>query len=72
MEVVASQPSGDVDYFADEVEAGNSAALHGPGVECGGVDSAGGDFGFVVAFGAGGKDAPCVEFALHLGEGGVG
>jgi hypothetical protein len=46
--------------------------LHGAGVEGVGVDAAGGDFGFVVAFGAGGEDAPGMELALHLGEGGVG
>ena len=72
LEVVAAEPAGDVDDFADEEEAGDDAALQGAGVERVGVDAAGGDFGFVVAFGAGGREAPGVELAFHFGEGGVG
>src|ERR1039458_4302602 len=55
LEVVAAEPAGDVDDFADEVEARGDAALHGTGVERVGRDAAGGDLGFVVAFGAGGS-----------------
>ena len=33
LEVVAAEPAGDVDDLADEVEAGDVAALHGAGVE---------------------------------------
>ena len=72
LEVVAAEPAGDVDDFADEEEAGDDAALQGAGVERVGVDAAGGDFGFVVALGAGGREAPGVELAFHFGEGGVG
>ena len=72
MKVISAEPSGDVDDFADEVEAGDFAALHGAGVEGGSVDASGGDLGFVVAFGAGGEDAPGVELAFHFGEYGVG
>ena len=47
--------------------------LHGFGVELGGVDASGGDFGFGVAFGAGGGDASrCGGCASKCGEGGVG
>ena len=69
MEVVAAEPAGDVDDFADEVEAGDFVALHGAGVEFGGVDAAGGDFGFGVAFGAGGSDASRCGVALRLRRG---
>ena len=72
MEVVTAKPSGDVDDFSDEVEAGDFLALHGAGIELGGVDAAGSDLGFFVAFGASGCDAPGVELLLHDGEGGVG
>jgi len=72
LEVVAAEPAGDVDDFADEMEAGDDAAFEGAGVEGVGIDASGGDFGFVVAFGAGGGDAPGVELALHFGESGVG
>ncbi len=72
MEVVAAEPSGDVDDLSDEVEAGDFFALHGAGVEFGGVDTTGSDFGLFVAFGASGCDAPGVELLLHDGEGGVG
>ena len=36
------------------------------------VDASDGDFGLVVAFGAGREDTPGVELALYFGEGGVG
>ena len=72
MEVVAAEPAGDVDNFADEVEARDATALHGFGVELVGGDAAGRDFGFGEALGAGGDDAPGVEFAFEVGERGVG
>jgi len=72
LEVVATEPASDVDDFADEVEAGDETALHAAGVERLGVYAAGGDFGFVVPFGAGGRDAPVVESVFHRGKNGVG
>ena len=72
LEVVAAQPAGYVYDLADEEEAGDEAGLEGFGVEVAGVYSAGGDFGFGVAFGAGGGDAPGVEVGFDGGEGGVG
>ena len=72
LEVIAAEPASNVDDFADEVEPGDDAALHGAGVERVGVDAAGGDLGFGVAFGADGDDAPSVEAALEPGQGGVG
>ena len=54
LEVEAAQVAGDVDNFADEEEAGDFARFHGFAGEFVGVDAAGGDFGFFVAFGAGG------------------
>ncbi len=35
LEVVAAEPAGDVDGFADEVEAGDGAGCHGGRVEAG-------------------------------------
>ena len=72
MEVVAAEPAGYVYDFADEVEAGDLAALHGLCVEFGGVDAAGGDLGLGVAFGSGGRDAPCVEVAAPNSPASVG
>ncbi len=72
LEVVTAEPAGDVDDFADEEESSHAAGLHGSGVEFGGVNSAGGDFGFAVAFGAGGEDAPGVELGFQGGDGDVG
>ena len=72
MEVVAAEPSGDVDDFSYEVEARDFFALHGASVEFGGVDTTGCDFGLFVAFGASGCDAPGVQLLLHDGEGRVG
>lgn len=71
MEVVASKPSGDVDDFSDEVEARDFFSLHGFGVEFGGVDTPGGHFGFGVAFGACGGDAPGMELLLEFIERGI-
>ncbi len=72
LEVIAAEPAGDVDDFADEVEAGDDAALQGAGVEGVGVDSADGDLGLGVAFGAGGCDTPIVQAAFDIEERGVG
>ena len=72
MKVVASEPTGDVDDLSDEEEAGDSAGLHGFGVQLCGVDSAGGNFGFAIAFGASGGNAPGVELGFKGGDGGVG
>ena len=72
LEVVASEPAGDVDDLADEVEARDEAGLHGAGVEGGGGDAAGGDFGFGEAFGGGGDDVGGVDFFFQEGDVGVG
>jgi len=72
LEIETAEVTGDVDDFADEEEAGNFAGFQGFAGEFGGVDAAGGDFGFGVAFGAGGEDGPVVELALEFFEGGIG
>ncbi len=72
MEVEAAELAGYVDYFSDEIEAGDGAALHGLRGECGGADAAGGDFGLLVAFGSGGREGEAVQTALQVIEGGVG
>jgi len=72
LEVVAAQPARYVDDFSDEIEVGAFFGLHGFGVELVGRDASGGDFGFDVALGAGGGDAPVVEALFEGDEGGVG
>ena len=68
LEVEAAEVAGDVDDFADEEQAGNFAAFHGFGGEFVGVDAAAGDFGFFVAFGACGHEAPGMHLLLEIGE----
>jgi len=72
LEVVASEPSGDVDDLSDEVEAAEFAALEGACVELVGGDAADGDLCLGVALCAGRGDGPGMEVALEVGEGGVG
>ena len=64
--------AGDVDYFTDEEEAGDFAGFHGFAGEVGGVYAACGDFGFFVAFGAGGLDLPRVQFPFECIQCNVG
>jgi len=72
LEIEAAEVASDVDYFADEEEAGDFAGFHGFAGEFGGVDAAGGDFGFFVAFGAGGLDLPRVQFPFESIQSRVG
>ncbi len=48
------------------------AGFHGFAGELAGVHTAGGDFGFFVAFGGSGRDDPGVQLLFESGEGGVG
>ena len=64
--------TGDVDDFADEVEAGDIQTFHGLCGEGVGRDAARGDFCLFEAFGAGGVEGPGVELTLELIEGVVG
>ena len=64
--------AGDVDDFADEVEAWNIATFHGLGGEGVGADASRGDFCLVVAFGVCGGEGPCVEAAIELVQGVIG
>ena len=72
LEVVAAEPAGDVNDFADEEEARGEFAFEGAGVEFVGGDAAGGDFGFLEAFGAGGGDGPGVKVGFECGDAVVG
>ena len=72
MEVETAQVASDVDDFANEVEAGDVAGFQGAGLQVGGVDAAGGYFGFGEAFCAGGVDGPVVQILLAGFERGVG
>src|SRR5271165_4931842 len=62
----------DIDDFADEEEAGDAAGFHGFARELARVHSAGGDFGFFVAFGGGGDESPGVELLFESSERGIG
>ena len=54
LKIKAAEMAGYVDDFADEEQATDLAAFHGLGGEFIRVYAAGGDFGFVIAFGSGG------------------
>ena len=71
MKVEAAEVAGHVHDFADEKQARNFAAFHRFGGEFVGVDSAAGDFGFLVAFGACWRDGPCMRLLLEIGQSGV-
>ena len=72
LEVEAAEVAGDVDDFADEVEARDVAGFHGSGGELVGVDAAGGDFGFLKAFGAVRIDGPVMKAVVSFFESAVG
>jgi len=72
LEIKSSEPAGDVDHFANKVEAFDVAGLHGFGGEVGGVDSAEGDFGFGVSFRAGDGEGAGMEVAVDGGPIGFG
>ena len=72
LEVEATEVAGDIDHFSDEIEAGDGAALHGLRGECGGAYAAGGDFGLLVALGAGGRESETVQAAFQSVQGAVG
>src|SRR5579871_954505 len=65
LKIVAAEVAGDVDNLADEKEAGDIVGLHGFAGKTGGVDAAGGDFGFLVALGARGRYGPGVNCFLE-------
>ena len=72
MEVVAAEPAGDVDHFADEVEAGDLGGFERFGIELGGGDASGGDLRLGVAFGAGRGKLPVMELMFEVRDGLVG
>jgi hypothetical protein len=53
--------AGDVDHFADEVEAGTLAGLHGLRRELRRVHTTGSDFGLLEALGTRRTDVPGVQ-----------
>ena len=52
LEIVAAEPAGHIDDFADEIEARHTPRLHRLRGELAGVDAADGHFRFRIAFGA--------------------
>jgi hypothetical protein len=69
LEIEASKMASHIDDLADEVKARDFAGLHRFGQEFVGVNAAGCDFGFFIAFGACGMDGPGVELGLQIREG---
>jgi hypothetical protein len=65
LEVIAAEPACNVDDLADEMEAGDDFRFEGASVELGGVNAAGCNLGFAVAFGTGGGEGPGVEVLLE-------
>lgn len=61
VEVVAAEPASYIQCFADEVQAGDMAGLHGFGQDAFGIHATNSDFCLWVAFGSGGSWFPMVE-----------
>ena len=64
LEVEATKVAGDVDYFADKIEAGDGACFHGAGLNPFSVYTSYGHFCFGEAFRAGRIKRPGVQAAL--------
>ena len=64
--------SSNVDDFADEEEAGNESGLHGLAGKFAGVDTASGDFGFLVAFRIRRNERPVVQLLFECSERRIG
>ena len=64
--------SSNVDDFADEEEAGNESGFHGLAGEFAGIDTAGGDFRFRVAFRIRGNERPVVQLLFERSERRIG
>src|SRR6201996_7553184 len=61
LEVVATEPTGDVNHFTDEKKPGNELRLHRAGRNTVSIDAPQGDFGSAIAFGAAGGDRPVMQ-----------
>src|SRR6185436_14353757 len=68
LEVVATEPPGDVDRLADEVQPGDAAAFHRLRAELARVDAAHRDLGLAKAFAAIGGHAPALQLLRQRGE----
>ena len=65
LKIEAAEPACYVNDFSDEIEAQAFLALHCFAGEFFGVDAAGGDLGFFVAFGCRGIDFPIVNSSFQ-------
>ena len=63
LKVVAAEPTGHIDHFADEIQPGDALAAHGLRLQFAGIDAASGDFCLGVAQGARGCERPCLQAA---------
>lgn len=72
MKIEAAELAGDVDDFANEEQTSSQARFHGFAGKFAGVDPAGGDFGFDVAFRVGRTDRPIVQLSFESSERGIG
>src|ERR1035437_5282407 len=71
LKVEAAEVARHVDDFTDEVKTWDFADVHRLGRQFVGVDSAGGHFGFLVAFRARGDDGPRMRLLLEISQRGV-
>src|SRR5436305_1193555 len=69
LEIIAAEPAGDVDRFADRIEAGHGPRRHGLRGEAGGGDAARGHLGLGIAFAAARPEAPVGEPPLGAAQG---
>src|SRR5689334_14543293 len=72
LEVEASEMARDIHDFSDEEQAGSFLCLHRLRREFIGVDTAGCDLGFLVAFRTRRQHLPAMQLLLHRVEVGVG
>ena len=72
MKIIAAQPPGDVNGFADRIEVLDAFGHHCLRGQPGGGDSADRDLGFGKAFGAVGVERPTRETRFGVGEFAVG
>src|SRR4051812_10538341 len=71
LEVIAAEPTGDVDGLTDDEQAWNVRGLHRPRGQIACVDSASGHLGFGIALGAGRRDLPRLQVTGEFSEGAV-
>ena len=66
LEIITAEPTGHINTFTDEIEAGYGFRRHAAGIETGRVHAAERDFRRAIAFGPGGLDLPVLHLPRQL------